>query len=576
MPAARFAPVLLACVALLAAGCSRGPAPDEAFVGLATRHLDRMLELNPELATSLGDHRFDHQVSDLTAAGFAARLALAQGTLDSLALIDPERLDPVNRIDHAILANACAGEVFALTELREHTWNPTLYIPGDGIYELLTREFAPAEQRLAAALSRIRQIPRTVEAARQNLQEPPAVMTRTALDQLAGVVNLVTEVMDRELQQAPRLAAGYGPIRAEAVQVLADYARWLETDLLPRSTGDFRLGREKFRRKLRYVLDSDLTPAEILAAAERDLLETRDEMYRVALPLYAQHGLGDPDLDHEKSAVIRAVLDRLAVDRPDDATVVPKARRGLEVATAFVRERGLVTVPDAPVEIIVMPEHKRGVTVAYCDTPGPLDRSGTTYFALSPTPAAWSAERTETYYREYNDRMLQILIIHEAMPGHYLQMDHANAFTAPTPVRAVYLSGTFVEGWATYAEQLMVEAGYAGPELRMQQLKMRLRMLINAIIDQKIHCDGMTEAAALAMMMDVGFQEEAEALGKWTRACLSSTQISTYYVGYLEISAIREAAESRDGARFDLKAFHDELLSHGSPAPRHVRRMMGL
>ncbi len=241
-----------------------------------------------------------------------------------------------------------------------------------------------------------------------------------------------------------------------------------------------------------------------------------------------------------------------------------------------MREHDLVTVPDDPVEVIVMPEHQRGYAVAYCDAPGPLEEHGKTFYAISPTPASWSAERAGTFYREYNDWMLQDLTIHEAMPGHYLQLAHANAFQAPTPLRAIYGSGTFVEGWATYAEQLMVEAGYAGPELHLQQLKMRLRLLINAIIDQKIHCEGMTEAEAIEMMMVEGFQEEAEAVGKWTRACLSSTQLSTYYVGNLELNALRKDAEERDGARFDLKAFHDQLLSFGSPAPRYVRELMGL
>ncbi len=568
-----FAAVL---ILVAAAGCSRSPDADQAFVGLATRYLDRMLDQNPEWATNLGDHRFDHQVSDLSADGFAARLELARTTLDSLARLDTSRLSQVNRIDAEILTAACEGDVFAISELREHTWNPTWYNPGDGIYNLLARDFAPPQERLAAAISRIRQIPRTIAAAQQNLQAPPAVMTQTAIDRLPGVINLVTEVMDRELAQAPQLQAAYPPIREEAVAALEEFGRWLEEDLLPRSTGDFRIGCEKFRRKLHYALSSDLTPTEILAAAEMDLLETRDELYRVAVPLYAKYSLGDVEKAPDKNAVIRAVLDRLAEDRPDNETIMPEARRGLELTTAFVREHGLVTVPDDAVEIIVMPEHQRGFSVAYCDSPGPLEENGTTFYAISPTPAAWSPERAETFYREYNDWMLQDLTIHEAMPGHYLQIAHANAFTAPTPLRAIYSSGTFVEGWATYAEQLMVEAGYAGPELQMQQLKMRLRLLINAIIDQKIHCEGMTEAEAVAKMMDEGFQEEAEAVGKWTRACLSSTQLSTYYVGNLELNAIRKAAEERDGARFDLKAFHDQLLSYGSPAPKYAQELMGL
>ena len=172
--------------------------------------------------------------------------------------------------------------------------------------------------------------------------------------------------------------------------------------------------------------------------------------------------------------------------------------------------------------------------------------------------------------------MLKNLNIHEAMPGHYLQLAHSNKFKAPTLIRAIFTSGVFTEGWATYAEQLMVEKGYGGPEVKMQQLKMRLRLIINAILDQKIHTAGMGEKEALDLMMNEGFQEEGEAAGKWRRACLSSTQLSTYYVGNTEINEIRRAWEAMKGPILDLKAFHDTVLSFGSPAPKHVKALLGL
>jgi uncharacterized protein (DUF885 family) len=576
-----LASLALTCLVLSSAllvGCSKAPetSADEQFVGLAGRYLDRMLEQNPEWATNLGDHRFDHMVSDLSAEGFAAALALAQTTLDSLGLIDPAELGEVNRIDYEILKEACEYDVFRITELKEHTWNPTWYNPGDGIYNILARDYAPIAERLPAAISRIRQIPRTIAAAKANLVNPPQVMTRTAIERNPGVIKLIMDGMNEHLDQVPQLKEGYAMVRAEAIAALTEYGRWLEEDLLPRSDGDFRIGCELYRQKLRFALSSDLSPEEILASAGHDLGETRARMYQVAVPLYTHYGLGDVEAAPSQDHVIRAVLDRLAEDRPTNATIMDEARRGLAATTAFVRERNLVTVPDDPVEIIVMPEHQRGFSVAYCDAPGPLEKGGETFYAISPTPSDWSAARAETFYREYNDWMLLDLTIHEAMPGHYLQLAHANKFEAPTPLRAIYSSGTFVEGWATYAEQLMVEAGYAGPELQMQQLKMKLRLIINAIIDQKIHCEGMTRDEAVAMMMVEGFQEEAEAVGKWKRAQLSSTQLATYYVGNLEINAIREAAEAKAGADFDLKAFHDELLSFGSPAPKHARQLMGL
>ena len=562
---------------VVAAGCSSGPSADDRFVELVTGYLDRMLAMNPEWATNLGDHRFDGNVSDMSAAGFRDKADFGRETLTSLAEIDPEDLGLANRIDYEILKEACESEIFMIDEVQEYKWNPTWYNPGDGLYNLLARDFAPLPERLAALKSRLEKLPANLEAAKVNLRNPPEVMTRTAINQNPGVISLVMDGLQPYLDQAPEMKEELRAARSGAIAALDEYGRWLEVELLPRSKGDFRLGDELWRSKLQFSLSSDLTPEEILASAERDLKATRDQMYEVALPLYRDFFGGHADDENPgKDGVIRRVLSRLADDHPDNDTIVPEAREGLKKITKFVQKKDLVTVPDDPVEIIVMPEHQRGFAIGYCDSPGPLEEDGTTFYAISPTPTDWSAERAETFYREYNDYMLLNLSIHEAVPGHYLQIAHANRFEASTPLRAIYSSGTFVEGWATYAEQLMVEAGYGGPELQMQQLKMRLRLIINSIIDQKIHTAGMTEGEAMEMMMVEGFQEEGEAAGKWTRACLSSTQLSTYYVGNMEINGLRRAAEAKLGGKFDLKEFHDTLLSFGSPAPKYVKELMEL
>ena len=274
--------------------------------------------------------------------------------------------------------------------------------------------------------------------------------------------------------------------------------------------------------------------------------------------------------------MIRTVLDRLAEHHPDNETIVAVATADLGKTTDFVRAKNLVTLPSDPVKVIVMPEFQRGVAVAYCDAAGPLEKNGQTFFSISPTPKDWTKERAASFFREYNDYMLQDLTIHEGMPGHYLQLAHANEFKAPTMVRAIFSSGTFIEGWATYAEQLMAEQGYGGPEVRMQELKMRLRLILNAVLDQKIHTQGMTEKEAMDLMKNEGYQEEGEAAGKWRRACLSSTQLSTYYVGNIGINDLRSAYEKKFGPQTELKAMHDRILSFGSPAPRYVKEALGL
>ena len=562
---------------LSAAGCSRGPADDDRFVEVARAALEGVYQANPEWATSLGDHRYDDQVSDRSEAGFRARVDLNQGILDDLDDIDPKKLSRANSIDYEILKERAEAVIFEIKEIREHRWNPTFYNPGNGIYNLLARDFAPLPERLQSVKARLEQLPDQLAAAKANLKNPPRVMTETAINQNQGVINLIMDGLQEYLAQSPESRDELASARSGAIAALDDYGGWLKRDLLPRSNGDFRLGEKLWRKKLRYSLSSDLSPEEILASAQKDLIETTAEMVETARPLYRDYFGGHPDdTSHSDHEMIRRVLSRLADQHPTNETIVAQAERGLKELTEFVRGHDLVTMPDAPVELIVMPEHQRGFYIAYCDSPGPLEKNGTTFYAISPTPSDWTPERANTFYREYNDFMLQDLTIHEAMPGHYLQIAKSNAFEGSTPLRAIFSSGTFVEGWATYAEQLMVETGYAGPELHLQQLKMRLRLIINAIIDQKIHTAGMTEGEAMQMMMNDGFQEEGEAAGKWVRASLTSTQLSTYYVGNMEINGIRRDYEERAGRRFEWKQFHDELLGYGSPAPKYLRRLLDL
>ncbi|HEY8520500.1 MAG TPA: DUF885 domain-containing protein [Gammaproteobacteria bacterium] len=569
---------LLACFGLALACAPRAAfaqGADAAFEALAAQYVEALLAMNPETATALGDHRFDHRLDDYTQDGVDRNVERERSFLTRLRALDPAALSEVNAIDYRILEARIEAAIFALEELREHEWDPLHYNVAGSIYALLQREFAPLEDRLLDAAERLAAVPAVLDAARRNLRNPPRIHTETAILQNRGFVTLVRDGLEPFLARTPALRSRVEPARQAALRALEDYGEWLEQDLLPRSNGDFRLGERKFRAKLAHTLQSDLSMEEILERAERALAETQQAMYETALPRYRRYVPdASPDELADRKRVIRTVLDRLAEDGPTNHTIVEQARAALDETTRFVRERGLVTVPDEPIEIIVMPEFERGVAVAYCDSPGPLEERGETFFAIAPTPSDWSAERVESFYREYNDYMLKDLVVHEAMPGHYLQIAHSNAFTAPTKIRAIFASGPFVEGWALYAEELMVEHGFGGPEVRMQQLKMRLRAIINAILDQKIHAGGMTEQEAMALMMDEGFQEEGEAAGKWRRAALTSTQLSTYFVGYSEIADIRAAYEARHGPLADPRAFFDRLLSFGSPPPRYVRRLL--
>ena len=301
-------------------------------------------------------------------------------------------------------------------------------------------------------------------------------------------------------------------------------------------------------------------------------------MYAVARAVLAKEkgapGTPEAPTPAQEQAAIQAALELAYADRPTRDKVVDTAKATLASATEFVRSKDLITLPDAPVKIILMPEFQRGVAVAYCDSPGPLDKSLDTFYAVSPIPDEWTEAQTTSFLREYNTRSIDELSIHEAMPGHYVQIWHSNKY--PSVLRAVLSSGSFVEGWAVYAEKVMVDAGYRDndPLYRLIQLKWYLRVITNAIIDQAIHVDGMSRDDAMKLMTEKGFQEEREAAGKWVRAQLSSTQLPTYFVGVQEHFDLRKAVEAKEGSAFSLKAYHDKVLSFGSPSGRYVRALM--
>jgi uncharacterized protein (DUF885 family) len=567
--------------AVLAIGmfsCTPRQSEDQKFESLARNYIENLLQTHPEWATSLGDHRFDARLSDYSAAGIEADRVFNKNYLDSLGRINEQNLNATNKIDFKILKTNLQSWIFQLDTLKEYEWNPLNYNVGGAIYGLTARDFSPLKTRLLSVKARLEGIPAVLAAAKSLLKNPPKIYTETAIKQNPGTIGLIKDELDMYLKEAPELNEQLASARSQAVVALEEYGKWLQADLLPRSTGDFRIGEEKFRRKLYYSLESDFTKEQILESAMSDLRTTQDALYATALPLFKSNfpKITDPKKLGDKRLVIKRVLDKLADDHPTNQTIVDLAKQYLQKTTDFVRSNNLVTVPEEPVKVIVMPEYQRGVAVAYCDAPGPLEKNGETFYSISPTPSDWPQARVTSFFREYNNYMLQNLTIHEAMPGHYLQLAHSNKFKAPTMVRAIFTSGTFVEGWATYAEQLMVEKGYGGPEVKMQQLKMRLRLIINSIIDQKIHTAGMTEKEAMDMMMKEGFQEEGEAAGKWRRACLSSTQLSTYYVGNMELNGLRKACEAKNGSKVDMKSMHDLLLSVGSPAPKYVKSALGL
>jgi hypothetical protein len=535
------------------------------FVPLAERIVDALLESDPATASYAGDHRFDDRLPDHSAAGVSSRVTMLHDAGDALSGVDPDGLDAEDQVDHAILTARVERALFELTEVREHEWNPLDHNPGPLLHGLMARPFAPLDERLTSLAGRLSAIPDALATARAVLRDVPRIHAETAVGQFTGTARLIRDELPVLLSREPGMRTTVEPAAAAALTALGEFDGWLRGRLEGEDPGrDPRLGRRLWEARLWHTLDTELPAAEILSRAWANL-----DRVGAALRAAAAELVGGPADDE----TVRRALDRIAEKHPDNTTIVGLAKGTMDEATGFVRQHDLMSLVDDPCVIEEMPEFARGVAVAYCDPPGPLETADVpTFYCIAPAPADWPAERIASFYREYNDEMLRNLTVHEAMPGHFLQIAHSRRFRAATRVRSLGWSGPFVEGWAVYAEELMAGYGFGGLPVRVQQLKMQLRMSLNAIIDQLTHCEDMTEAEAMELMTGRGFQEEGEAAGKWRRALLTSTQLSTYFVGYTEMASI--AAARPFGAT--PKAWHDAMLAHGSPPPRHLRTLLGV
>jgi uncharacterized protein (DUF885 family) len=565
---------------------------------------DEYFGLNPIHATAAGLHVHDHRWPDLTEAGrltrleFVARWEAELGGFHDRGLLDDER------IDRDVLLLELAAQRFEDADLREETWNPLtwIYLLGGAVFPLLARDFAPLPERLAAVAGRLAGIAAVLDAAREALATDAGrpvsrLHTETALKQLGGV----TELVDDAVMQAASVDADLRGRLVDAADraraALAAFESHLRDDVLPRSEGEGRLGAELFAARMRHTMRSpDLTPDRILAAAEQELEAVRSEMIRLAREHWSRW-FGSEAPPDDEGALVRRVLDEIATDHPPAAGLLDFCREELERIQAFCRERDVIGLPDEPLDIRWTPRFMRSFGGAMLDAPGPLDKGQRSFFSITPIPDDWSADQAESYLREMNAKQLVLLTIHEAVPGHYLQGVHANR-VASLP-RAVFWSGLFAEGWAVYVTQVMMDLGYRAddPGVLLNHWKYYLRAVVNAIIDARIHTAGMTEQEAVGVMVDGGFQEEAEARAKYHRARLSSTQLSTYFVGSMELWSIEREARERaatssnsgvvEAARrrqpvggygetpnFELREHLEAVIAHGSPPTSILRRIL--
>ena len=558
-------------------------AGDAAFADLSKRAMDTWMQLSPVSATQIGDHRYDSELDDLSAAGQQKTVAAYKARLGELDKIEVAKLGRENQVDAAILRNQLQSEIWNAEVLQSGKWDPQLYngIAGSAIYGLMAREFAPLPERLKAATARMEKLPAIFAQARENLDPArvPKIHAETVAKQNKGILSIVDTFITPHIGELPqadqqRLQAAIDGLK----KAVDEQQTWLDKTLVPNAKGDFRIGAEKYDQKLKFALSSSLSRQEIGERARAELKRVREDMYGIAQTVLKDKP-GAPEMpaqptDEQQQKAIEAALELAYADKPARDKVVDDAKAALEQSTAFVREHDLMTLPDAPVDIILMPEFQRGVAVAYCDSPGPLDKNLKTFYAVSPIPDDWSEKQVDSFLREYNSRMIHLLSIHEGTPGHYLEGWHSAKF--PSTLRAVLRSGLFAEGWAVYTERMMQEQGYLNndPLFHLVQLKFYLRTISNAILDQGVHVDNWDREKAMHLMTHDAFQQESEAAGKWVRAQLTSAQLPTYFVGAQEHFDTRKAVQEKLGDKFNLKAYHDQVLSYGAPPVRFARQLM--
>ena len=544
-------------------------------------YLDEQFRQQPSNATGLGDHRFDNLLDDISAQARDGWLALARKTLEELPRqVDYKRLTRDSQIDFEIFQHELQTQIWLTENTHPFEEDPRTYggYINDSVYLLLAQSTLPKETNVSNCLARMAEIPRIIAVAKTTLTHPPKPILETAIRQNRGAISFYQkEIFELagETQQLDKLKAAAATIVAAQLQ---DYQKFLESDLMPRATGEWRLGRKKFNRKLELVLDSGMTADQVFADAEAEFASVRNDMYVVARqlwPTYFSETALPPDDPEGRRETITKVIDAVDQEHGQPENLVADARATVEKIKAFIRQRNYLRLPDPDLcQVIEMPEFRRGNSLAYLDNAPPLDPKASSYYAVSPPPSDWTPAQVKSFLEEYNSHMLQILSIHEGYPGHYVQLERASR--NPSLIRRVYQSGPFVEGWAVYGEVTMLNEGYGGGDLRLRlmQQKFYLRAVANAILDHRMHCTQLADDEAMKFLTQDAFQSEGEAKLKLIRAKQSSTQLSTYFVGRMAHYRLHQQIERELGDKFDLARYHEAVLSHGSIPVKYLPELV--
>ncbi len=566
-------------LAVAPASSAPSQSEDARFTAFGDRVIEQYLRLDPVTATQLGEHRYDNRLPNVSAAGRAESRGFAQRTLTQLARFDRSRLSREHQVDALLLADQLRYILFSDQKLQDWAWNPLSYsgTAGGSLFALTSRKFAPLPVRLRSATGRLEALPAFLAQARASLvpARVPKVHAETAAKQNPGLNSLIDGVVAQKGALPAAEQARLVKAAAAAKAAVADYQQWLDKELVPNARGEARIGAANYDEKLRLALNSTLTRQEIRPRAFAEIDRMRGQMYQVAAQLLRGRAGAPPapaaPTPQQQQAVIEAGLAIVNADMPTRNEVIPFATKSMQEAEAFAKAHDIISFPKTDFSVIEMPEFARGASVAYADMPGALEKDQRGFYAVMPIPSDWTDEQSASFLREYNKWAIHELTLHEGVPGHLLQLAHANQYKSK--LRAVLSSGPMIEGWACYAEDVMADAGYQNrdPRYLLAHYKFLMRLPVNAIIDQDFHAGNLTREQAMELMMKTAFQEEREAAGKWVRLQLSSAQLPVYFVGYQEWKDFRAAAEQQPG--FNLRKFHDEALSHGSPPVRFIRQL---
>ena len=569
-----FLPALLA----LAAGAGCGVAPTPTFESLTQDFVYGSLALSPVSATQAGYHRrknvnLDEALDDYSPRGIDEQRNFYSAFRERLDRLDTANLRAEQRADLEIMNDQIGLGLLELNVIQSYRHNPTLYVEliGNALFNPLTLEYAPKPRRIGAITARLAKIPALLDQARNNLESAPSIWTAVAIDENQGNIDLIQNDIRAAVPSGQ--AAAFDAAAKPALEALRGFQDYLKTDLAKRTAADWRLGREKYEQKFRYLLETDRKPDDALAEAEADLKSVRGRMGELALQLYPKLYPQRP-VPKDPGRAIADALSSIATRRSTRQSYMDDARRDLDEARRFVRDKGLLTLPPHDnLQVIETPVFMRGIyAVGGFNAAPALEPSLGAFYWVTPIPDSWPPERVDSKLREYNFYKLKLLTIHEAMPGHYVQMEYANAVEprARRLLRSVFGNGPYIEGWGQYAEQMMLDEGFLdrSPELRLTFLKEELRVLANAIIDIRLQTGRMTDREALDLMMGQTFQEKEEATAKLRRAQLSSAQLPMYFVGWRAWNRRREQYKTAKGSTYRLSEFNEKALREGAvPLP---------